>query len=77
MIHDQANGFGGFTSFTYNVDSADQLRLVSQLRQDYYQVPFDPNDPNLLAGNYLRDFNKESDAFVLFSWVHSFNPGLV
>src|SRR5271154_5160140 len=40
VIHDQANGYGGFTSMTYNLDSSDQLRLVAQLRQDYYQVPF-------------------------------------
>jgi hypothetical protein len=76
VIHDQANGFGGFTSLTYNVGSADQLRLVSQLRRDYYQVPFDPNDPNITPGTYLKDFNRESDAYVLFSWVHSFNQGL-
>ncbi len=77
VIHDQANGFGGFASLTYNADSADQLRLVSQLRRDYYQVPFDPNDPALTPGTYLKDFNRESDAYVLFTWVHSFNPGLV
>ncbi|HEY4978004.1 MAG TPA: TonB-dependent receptor [Candidatus Acidoferrum sp.] len=77
VIHDQANGFGAFASLTYNVDSANQLRLVTQLRRDYYQVPFDPNDPALTPGTYLKDFNRESDAYVLFSWVHSFNPGLV
>ena len=76
VIHDQANGFGGFTSLTYNLDSKDQLRLVGQLRQDYYQVPFDPNDPNT-AGQFLSDSNKEKDGFVLFSWVRTFSPGLV
>ncbi len=29
VIHDQANGYGGFTNLTYNLDSADQLRLVA------------------------------------------------
>lgn len=77
VIHDGANGYGGFGSFIFNATSADQLRLVTQLRRDYYQVPFDPNDPNNTAGKYLRDFNREADGFVLFSWVHSFNPGLV
>ena len=76
VIHDQANGYGGFTSMTYNLDSSDQLRLVAQLRQDYYQVPFDPNDPNT-AGQFLSDSNKEKDGYVLFSWVRTFSPGLV
>jgi outer membrane cobalamin receptor len=76
VIHDQANGFGGFTSLIYNADSADQFRLVTQLRRDFYQVPFDPSDP-ATAGQYLKDANRESDAFVLFSWVRTFNEGLV
>jgi outer membrane receptor protein involved in Fe transport len=76
VIHDQANGYGGFTSLTYNLDSQDQLRLVAQLRQDFYQVPFDPDDPNT-AGQFLSDSNKERDGFLLFSWVHTFSPGLV
>ena len=77
VIHDSANGYGGFGSFIYNATSADQLRVVTQLRRDYYQVPFDPGDPNNAEGTYLKDFNREADGFVLFSWVHSFNPGLV
>jgi len=77
VIHDQANGFGGFGSLTYNADSRNQFRLVTQLRRDYYQVPFDPNDPNVSPGTILQDSNKESDAYVLLSWIHSFSPGLV
>jgi outer membrane receptor protein involved in Fe transport len=76
VIHDHANGFGGFTSLTYNLDSENQLRLVAQIRHDFYQVPFDPNDPNT-AGQFLSDSNKEKDGFLLFSWVHTFSPGLV
>ncbi|HXJ11944.1 MAG TPA: TonB-dependent receptor [Candidatus Limnocylindrales bacterium] len=76
VIHDQANGYGGFTSMTYNLDAQNQFRLVAQLRQDFYQVPFDPNDPNA-QGQFLRDSNKERDGFVLFSWVRTFSPGLV
>jgi hypothetical protein len=76
VIHDQANGYGGFTSLTYNVNAQNQLRLVAQLRQDFYQVPFDPNDPNT-SGQFLSDSNKERDGFVLFSWVRTFSPGLV
>jgi outer membrane receptor protein involved in Fe transport len=70
VIHDQANGYGGFTSLTYNVDAQNQLRLVAQLRQDFYQIPISPRQVQ-------SDSNKERDGFVLFSWVRTFNPGLV
>jgi outer membrane receptor protein involved in Fe transport len=76
VIHDQANGYGGFTSLTYNVNAENQLRLVAQLRQDFYQVPFDPHDPNTV-GQFLSDSNEERDGFVLFSWVRTFSLGLV
>jgi len=78
VIHDAANGFGGFTSLIYNAAPQDQLRLVAQARRDFYQVPFDPNDPgNSPANQFLHDANRESDSFVLFSWVHTFSPGAV
>ncbi len=76
VIRDAANGFGGFTSLIYNLDSTDQLRFVAQVRRDFYQVPFDPNDPNA-QGQFLKDANRESDSFVTFSWVRTFSPGLV
>ncbi len=76
VIHDAANGFGGFTSLIYNADSQDQLRLVAQIRRDFYQVPFDPNDPNT-QGTFLHDVNRETDSFVTFSWVRTFTPGLM
>src|SRR3984893_11666261 len=76
VIHDAANGFGGFTSLIYNADSQDQLRLVAQLRRDFFQVPFDPNDPGT-QGQFLRDANRENDSFVTFSWVRTFSPGLM
>jgi len=76
VIHDAANGFGGFTSLIYNADSQDQFRLVAQLRRDFYQVPFDPNDPGT-QGQFLRDANRENDSFVTFSWVRTFSPGLM
>jgi outer membrane receptor protein involved in Fe transport len=76
VIHDAANGFGGFTSLMYNLDAKDQLRLVAQVRRDYYQVPFDPNDPNT-AGQFLSDANRENDSFVTFSWVRTVSAGLV
>ena len=76
VIHDAANGIGGFTSLIYNADSQDQFRLVAQLRRDFYQVPFDPNDPGT-QGQFLRDANRENDSFVTFSWVRTFSPGLM
>jgi len=76
VLHDAANGFGGFTSLMYNVDSQDQLRVVAQARRDYYQVPFDPNDPNT-QGQFLKDADLEKDAFVAVTWVRTVSPGLV
>lgn len=77
VIHDAANGYGGFASLIYNAGSQDQLRWVTSLRRDFYQVPFDPNNPNNNPGDFFRDVNRESDAFVAFSWVHTFNAGLL
>jgi hypothetical protein len=76
VIHDAANGYGGFTSLIYNADSQDQLRIVAQIRHDFYQVPFDPNDPDT-QGTFLHDVNRETDSFVTFSWVRTFSPGLM
>jgi Carboxypeptidase regulatory-like domain/TonB dependent receptor-like, beta-barrel/TonB-dependent Receptor Plug Domain len=76
VIHDAANGYGGFTSLIYNADSHDQLRLVAQIRRDFYQVPFDPNDPHT-QGTFLHDVNHETDSFVTVSWVRTFSPGLM
>jgi TonB dependent receptor/Carboxypeptidase regulatory-like domain/TonB-dependent Receptor Plug Domain len=76
VIHDAANGLGGFTSLIYNLDSADQLRLVAQVRRDFYQVPFDPHNPST-QGQFLHDANRENDSFVTFSWVRTLSPGLL
>jgi len=73
VVHDAANGFGGFTSLIFNLDPQDQLRLVAQARRDFYQVPTDPSDPTAI----LHDANRENDSFAAFSWVRTFSPGLV
>jgi hypothetical protein len=81
VVHDAANGYGAFGSFIFNIDPSNQLRLVTALRKDYYQIPYDPfpNDieNNPIDGQYpsigLRDGNHESDALVNSSWVHTFN----
>jgi Carboxypeptidase regulatory-like domain/TonB dependent receptor/TonB-dependent Receptor Plug Domain len=81
VVHDAENGYGGFASFIFNPDSHNQFRVVSSLRQDYYQIPYDP-DPNS-AGNQvypsfgLRDGEHETDGYVAFSWVHTFNSKLL
>src|SRR6266496_3120924 len=62
---------------TPSAGPANQLRLVTSLRRDFYQIPFDPNDPRNSTGEHLRDANRESDAFVAFSWVRTFNAGVM
>jgi hypothetical protein len=89
IVHDAENGYGGFGSLIFNVDPSNQLRLVTSLRQDYYQIPYDPFPHDIennlvngqLTGQYpsldLRDGDHESDAIVNFSWVHTFNAKLL
>src|SRR6202142_4504587 len=85
-VHDAANGYGGFGSLVFNIDPSNQLRLVTSLRKDYYQIPYDPFPGDIengaIPGNDLvpqyptiglRDGNHESDALANFSWVHTFN----
>ena len=45
VVHDADNGYGGFGSLIFNIDPSNQLRLVTSLRKDYYQIPYDPNFP--------------------------------
>jgi outer membrane receptor protein involved in Fe transport len=77
VVHDAANGFGGFTSLIFNLDPQDQLRFVAQARRDSYQVPFDPNNALNSPSMMLRDANRENDSFAAFSWVRTFSTGLV
>ena len=81
VVHDAANGYGGFGSFIFNVDPSNQLRLVTALRKDYYQVPYDPNFNDLESSFFdssgLRDSDRETDAMINASWVHTFNSKLM
>jgi hypothetical protein len=83
VFHDAENGYGGFASFIFNRDAKNQFRLVTSLREDYYQIPYDP-DPNSIGNQQLvtggnpssyglRDGEHERDGYVTFSWVHTFN----
>jgi hypothetical protein len=89
VVHDAANGYGGFGSLIFNVDPANQLRLVTSLRRDYYQIPYDPFPNDIenglvngqLTGQYpslnLRDHEHEADALANFSWVHTFSSRML
>jgi len=87
VFHDAENGYGGFASFIFNPNSKNQFRVVASLRQDYYQIPIDPNPDS--SGNLilessgespsygLRDAEREPDGYVVFSWIRTFNPNLL
>jgi len=81
VVHDAVNGIGGFGSFIFNVDPSNQLRLMTSVRRDYYQIPYDP-DPNdienqLYSSYGLRDNQTELDTGALFTWLHTFNSQLL
>jgi hypothetical protein len=78
VFHDAANGFGGFGSLLFNRTPNDQLRYVGQFRQDFFQIPYDP-DPNSTENQQydssgLRDTQRETDSLSAFTWVHTFSP---
>jgi hypothetical protein len=80
-VNDAENGIGGFASFIYNRGPADQLRLVTQVRSDYYQIPKDPNvndwENQLYDSSGLSDGERETDSYAAFSWLHTFNSSTV
>ncbi len=87
IIHDGANGEGGFGSLIYNIDAHNQLRMVASLRQDFFQIPNpssleisqpDPYSPETIVVTpmpniFQDDSQKENDALINFSWVHTFS----
>jgi hypothetical protein len=81
VLHDATNGYGGFASLIYNGSPKDQFRLMTQLRKDYFQIPYDP-DPNSFGNQQfdssgLRDGQHEDDAIVALTWLRTFNPSTV
>lgn len=78
ILHDAENGYGGFGSLIFNASPKDQLRFVTSLRRDYFQIPYDPNPNDTENQQFntsgLRDAQQESDALVEFSWVRTINP---
>lgn len=73
VLHDLNSGISGFASLIFNATAKDQLRLVTSVRGDHYQIPNSSDDQ--AAGT--RDTELERDAFVNFSWVHTAAKGVV
>jgi hypothetical protein len=80
IYHDATNSESGFVSLIRNQTPRDQLRLNTQYREDYFQIPYDPNSNDWeQASQYyesygLRDGQTERDAFVIANWVHTISP---
>jgi hypothetical protein len=80
IYHDATNSQSAFVSLIRNQTPKDQLRLNTQYRQDFFQIPYDPNpdDYETTSGYYssvgLRDAQTERDSFVIANWVHTISP---
>jgi len=78
VFHDATNSESLFASFLVNPSAANQLRFNGQLRQDFFQVPYDPNSNDWLSQLYnssgLRDGQIERDGFLIADWVHTLLP---
>lgn len=78
--HDATNSESGFFSLIRNQTPKDQIRVDAQLRQDFFQIPYDPSktDYECASGYYcswgLRDAQTERDDFVIANWVHTLSP---
>src|SRR5258708_4422853 len=73
VLHDRVWGLGGMATLIYNRDANNQLRFVTSLRRDDYQIP---NDPEGEAAS-RRDLERERDALASFSWAHTLRPGVL
>jgi hypothetical protein len=78
VFHDATNSQSGFGSLLVNPNATNQLRFNGQLRQDFFQVPYDPNPNSWLNQLYdssgLRDGQTERDSFLIADWVHTLSP---
>ncbi len=78
VVHDATNSQSGFGSFLVNPNASNQVRFNGQLRQDFFQVPYDPNQDSWLNQLYdssaLRDGQTERDGFLIADWVHTLTP---
>ena len=67
VVHDRTDGLSGFVSLVYDASPKNELRFVSSVRRDFFQVP------NEFDAAAIDDVERERDGFVNFSWVHTFN----
>ena len=80
IYHDANNSQSAFVSLLRNQTPRDQLRLDAQYREDFFQIPYDPNpdDWEQTSDYYssygLRDTQTERDAFVIANWVRTLSP---
>ena len=80
IYHDATNSESGFVSLIRNQTPKDQLRVDGQYREDYFQVPYDPDandyecDSDYYCSAGLRDGQTERDSFVIANWVHTISP---
>ena len=85
IYHDATNSESGFVSLIRNQTPKDQIRLNAQYRQDYFDIPYDPDandweqqtppggNPYYVSAG-LRDAQTERDSFVIANWVHTLSP---
>lgn len=73
--HNAENGYGGFSSLQFNRDAHNQFRLLTQLRSDFFQIPYDPDpadyENQLYNSSGLQDHQHETDGVVAFTWSHT------
>lgn len=80
VYHDATNSQSAFASLIRNQTERDQIRVVGQYRQDFFQIPYNPSttDYQTTSGYYssygLRDGQRERDAFLIANWVHTISP---
>src|SRR6185437_3655880 len=81
--HDATNSQSGFVSLIRNQTPRDQIRVDAQLRNDFFQIPYDPdrNDWEQASQYYeswgLRDTQTERDSFIIANWIHTLSPGML
>jgi hypothetical protein len=77
VYHDATNSESAFVSVMRNQTPKDQLRFTGQLRNDHFDIPYDPSntDYEYTSGYYdsygLRDAQTERDGFLIANWVHT------
>jgi outer membrane receptor protein involved in Fe transport len=71
VLHDLGAGLSAFGSLIFNKTARDQLRLISALRGDHYQVPNEAGQQAL----GIRDVEDERDFSANFSWLHTWSTG--